>query len=273
MFLNKKSLKKMENKIEKSIELIKKGEKVALSLDPAKGYHVAFSGGKDSQAVLELVKMAGVKYTAIYNVTGIDSPTTIHFMQQYYPEVIFSHPKENFFRLVEKKGLPTIMRRHCCERIKELSDSGCVVLTGVRAEESRKRAKYKQTMIMSRRKENKGVSKTIDEIEKSEHRCIKGKDKILMHPILDWTLEDVLSFIELRGLRLNPSYMEVERVGCMICPFAKAEQMERFEERYPGYKKRLLLALHRYWDKTDTHYDNSPEDYYERWKRKVPIKK
>lgn len=263
-------MEKLDEKIAEAIRLIKDGEKLAIALDPINGYHVAFSGGKDSQVVYELVKMAGVKHKAIYNVTGIDSPATIRFMRQYYPEVYFSHPKENFFRLVEKKGLPTIMRRHCCERIKEGSDSNCVVLTGVRAEESRKRGKYANVMIMSRRKENKGKQKTLEQIIQNEHRCIKGKDKILMHPILSWTLEDVFDFIYQRGLTLNPCYLEVERVGCMICPFASARQMEMFEEKYPSYRRRVLLALERYWAKSELHCDESPEAYYERWKKKIP---
>lgn len=266
-------MKKLSNKIKESIELIRKAEKLALSLDAESGFHVAFSGGKDSQAVLQLVKMAGVKYKAIYNVTGIDSPTTIHFMREYYPEVVFSHPKENFFRLVEKKGLPTIMRRHCCERIKELSDSQCVVLTGVRAEESRKRGTYEEIMLMSRRKENQGKRVSVDEIIQNEHRCIKGRDKVLVHPILSWTKRDVLQFIEECGLRLNPSYDEVERVGCMICPFASPRQMEMFERKYPLYKKRVLLALKRYWDRTEEHYDETYIEYYERWKNKRSIRK
>ena len=43
-------------KIKQSIELIKKTEKLALKYQDF-GFHVAFSGGKDSQVIYELCKM------------------------------------------------------------------------------------------------------------------------------------------------------------------------------------------------------------------------
>ena len=38
---------------------------------------VSYSGGKDSDVVLELAKMAGIQYRAIYKNTTIDPPGTI----------------------------------------------------------------------------------------------------------------------------------------------------------------------------------------------------
>lgn len=38
---------------------------------------VSYSGGKDSDVILELAKMSGVKYRAIYKNTTIDPPGTI----------------------------------------------------------------------------------------------------------------------------------------------------------------------------------------------------
>ena len=47
----------LQSKIDKAIEFIKHGEKLALSMN-ADGYFVAFSGGKDSQVLLWLVKQS-----------------------------------------------------------------------------------------------------------------------------------------------------------------------------------------------------------------------
>ena len=42
--------------------------------EPKEGYYVAFSGGKDSVVLLDIVKRSGVKFDAHYNITGIDPP-------------------------------------------------------------------------------------------------------------------------------------------------------------------------------------------------------
>ena len=40
--------------------------------EPPEGYYVAFSGGKDSCVILDLVKRAGVKFSAHLNITTVD---------------------------------------------------------------------------------------------------------------------------------------------------------------------------------------------------------
>ena len=59
------------DKIQHSIELIRKAEKLALSYNDF-GFHLAFSGGKDSQVIYELAKMAGVKFKAYFYKTSVD---------------------------------------------------------------------------------------------------------------------------------------------------------------------------------------------------------
>lgn len=264
----------LKMKVEASIELLKRGERLALALDAEHGYYLAFSGGKDSQCLLELAKMAGVKFTPIYAVTGIDSPVNVKFIEKHYPQVKFVYPKENYFRLIEKKGLPLIRTRFCCERLKERLMSGTVLLDGVRWAESRKRAEYKSVAVRSRRKENieRGRYRDLAELESNEHRCIKGKDRIDMHPILPWSTDDVWEFIHERGLPINPCYSSVSRVGCMYCPFASKEQIELFEREYPLYRKRLILSLQRFLAKHPIEGILSAEDYLEFWKSKKTLK-
>ena len=48
---------RLEAKIEKALKDIKKMEKASLIMNE-KGFHVAFSGGKDSLVLLELFRMA-----------------------------------------------------------------------------------------------------------------------------------------------------------------------------------------------------------------------
>lgn len=60
-----------EKKVERAIRLLK-------SIPTDEGpIEVSYSGGKDSDVILELAKMAGIPYRAIYKNTTIDPPGTI----------------------------------------------------------------------------------------------------------------------------------------------------------------------------------------------------
>lgn len=263
----------LEKKIAESLDLLSKAEETALRMNPEEGFFLGFSGGKDSQAVYHLCKLAGVAFQAYYSVTGIDTPETIRFIRENYPDVKFIHHKKNFFQLVEEKGLPTITRRYCCERLKEHFGAGQCVLTGVRAEESKKRSSYAAIEIFSRRKEHQGQSRKRDEtwLAQEEHQCIKGQDKIMVRPILNWKTEDVFQFLIFVGAKVNPTYAKHKRVGCMFCPFAPKYENEYFEKVYPGYRRRLLLAIER-WGKKNGYYGlSSAEEVLQWWKTKQSI--
>lgn len=257
----------LDYKIEESIALIRHAEKLALSLQPNYGFWVAFSGGKDSQVLLKLVQLAGVKYQAIYNVTTNDPPENIYFIRENYKEVIFNHPSRNFYKLIEKKGLPTIFHRFCCRYLKESSGAGFLVLTGVRREESSKRAKYEELAIISRRKEHSDKSKvvTIDSLLESNHSCIKGKDKVTLRPILGWSSSDVWNFIKLFHLPINPCYSQFGRVGCMFCPFSSVSQIKYYESKYPKFKELIIKSMSKYVASHDSSRLASADEYYEWW--------
>lgn len=265
----------IKEKIVEAISFLQRGEKLALSMNPEYGYYVAFSGGKDSQVLLALVKLSGVKYRAIYTVTGNDSPENVYFIRKNYPDVYFSHPKKKFLKLVSEHGLPTMMRRFCCERLKEHTGVGCVVLTGVRAQESAKRAAYSQVMIHSRRKEHQGRprERSVEEIERNQHQCIKGQDRLLMHPILYWTLDDIKTFFEMYNLPRNPCYQHTTRVGCMFCPFSSKKELEYYEKTYPLFLKALKIQNKIYFDKCASPLLGSADEFYEFWKSKKTVKK
>lgn len=264
----------LNNRIEYSISLIRRAERLALALNPTEGFFVGFSGGKDSQVLLQLVKMAGVRHRAYYSVTTNDPPENVYFIRQFYSDVEFLHPRENFFKLVRKKGLPMMRRRYCCEVLKEGAGAGYVVLTGVRAEESKKRSGYNEVQVYSRRKEHKENSRTrtVEEIEENEHRCIKGKDKLMIFPLLKWTESDVWRFLREQNLPINPCYNQTGRVGCMFCPFSSREQLEYYEAKYPKFKARLLESLGIFLEERGGSCLGNVEEYYEWWKSKESLK-
>lgn len=262
----------LQDKIDHSIALIKKTEKLALAMSD-EGFHVGFSGGKDSQVLLELVKMAGVRYKAVYNVTTNDPVENVRFIKEKYPDVIFDRPKESFFQLVAKKGLPTQLMRFCCAILKEKAGIGKVVLTGVRAEESAKRAQYDEIKKWGR---DRGETIDLDKMEQAHFQCVGGKDKFMVYPILRWTEQDVWRFLRERELPINPCYASQRRVGCVFCPFAPKKQIMRHIKEKPKQYQALLHNLQKFIDQTHekgliSHFDTA-EEYFQWWVEKESIK-
>ena len=110
----------MITKIERSILLIRKAESLALHMQPERGFWLAFSGGKDSQCIYHLAKMAGVKFEAHYSLTTLDHPELVRFIRNQYPDAIWDRPKLPFVALCQRKRLlPTRRMRFCCSEMKE----------------------------------------------------------------------------------------------------------------------------------------------------------
>ena len=70
----------LQRKMDYSIDLLRKAEKMALEYDNINGFYLAFSGGKDSQVIYHLAKEAGVKFKAHMNLTSVDPPEVIRFV-------------------------------------------------------------------------------------------------------------------------------------------------------------------------------------------------
>lgn len=255
--------------VKQSIDLMQSAENLALQFSD-EGFFVGFSGGKDSQVLLDLVKRADVKYKAYYSVTTLDPPENVKFIEKYYPDVHFLYPTKNFFKLVEEKGLPTRLRRYCCVYLKEGHGINRVVLTGVRAEESVKRSQYNEVSIISNRNEHKERKvKTIKEIEQAKHKCIKGKDKIMLYPILRWTEADIYNYLDLNHITINPLYNYVGRVGCMFCPFSSVKEMRLWELRYASYVDKIKRSCKKYLE--NKKYFENENEMWEWYKSKLSI--
>ena len=135
----------LRKKILYSIDLIRKSEKMALRLDPVGGFYNTLSGGKDSQCLYHLVKLAGVKAKTHMNLTSVDPPEVIRFVKTQYPDVELIKPKMSIYEMAKKKHiLPTRKFRWCCAEFKEMSGAGRVTLIGIRKEESARRAKREE---------------------------------------------------------------------------------------------------------------------------------
>lgn len=259
----------LQNKIEHSIDLLKKAESIARMYDPENGFYLAFSGGKDSQALYHVAKLAGVQFKAHMSLTSVDPPEVIRFVKRNYPDVELIKPKDSIYHIAVKKGiLPSQKIRWCCKEFKENAGAGKVTLIGIRREESVRRSTRNEVEVSSRafsgnleqfeqfrqeRMANKRIKKirvpsvadpgAID--KETIVGCITGKESILVSPIIYWTKEDVWEFLnEVVKVPHCAIYDHGQtRIGCILCPMSNIRQKRKDIENYPHVKRNWIKAI------------------------------
>jgi len=199
--------------------------------EPDAGYYLAFSGGKDSVVLYRLAEMSGVAFDAHYSVTTIDPPELVRFMRKEYPTVHWERPDMPFLRKLETKGFPLRHARWCCEHYKENGGNNRMVLTGIRWAESYNRSTRKM-------------------VEPCVGGGYKGKNKFYIHPIIDWTDEDVWEFIHEEDVPYCSLYDEgAKRLGCLFCPMARPRDRKADALRYPRYTAAFIKAFEHLYQK------------------------
>ena len=217
--------------------------------EPREGYYVAYSGGKDSDVVLDLVRRSDVKYDAHHNLTTADPPEVVRHVKKQ-KDVEIHRPKYTMWQLIRKNGMPPLRaRRYCCRALKECGGSGRVVVTGVRWGESARRSSRK--MVES---------------------CYTDKTKRYLNPIIDWTATDVWQYIRSRGIEYCSLYDEGQsRVGCVLCPMTR--DVERQIARWPQIARAWERAVKATYVEGKTGF-KSAEEYWQWWlDRDAPSKK
>ena len=251
-----------------NIELEKKAIQRLQTFEPrTEPYYLAYSGGKDSDVILTLAKLAGVKYEAVHNLTTVDAPETVyHVRKQADVRIDKARDGEgnhiNMERLIVQKMLPpTRIIRYCCDVLKERGGRGRKVITGVRRAESVQRntngglvkvlgkpktaQKSAEAVGVEYRVSKQGG--LIMDVDNDEARqwledCYRSH-KTMINPIVDWTDYDVWEFLRHYNVEVNPLYeCGFKRIGCIGCPMASKHRWAEFE-RYPKYKERYIRAF------------------------------
>lgn len=233
------------DKVEQSIQRLQ-------TFEPAEGYYLAFSGGKDSCVIKALADMAGVKYDAHYTVTSVDPPELVRFIKRYCPDVSRDIPTDRngnaitMWNLIPRHTMPpTRISRYCCEELKESRGSGRFVITGVRRAESVKRSQ-RGGLEVGNSKSRKAKREKLDPDNPDQemiHNCMQHNARIL-NPIIDWSTDEVWEFIR----EYNVPYCELydegkKRLGCIGCPMGGAKQQREEFERWPTYRRAYLRAF------------------------------
>lgn len=196
--------------------IVKEYEKFKNKLDI---FHVAFSGGKDSAVLLDLVKKALPKgsFVVIFGDTGMEFPDTYETVEitrqqceadgtPFYTARSHFDPHESW----KIFGPPARVLRWCCSvhkstpqtlKMRELVGKDNYTgldFVGVRGAESITRSQY----------EYEGFGK-------------KQKGQYSFNPILEWTSAEIWLYILGNGLHVNRAYKKGNsRAGCLFCPMS-----------------------------------------------------
>lgn len=193
---------------------------------------VLFSGGKDSLCLLAYLKEIsnGTKMdlTALFIDTTVGLPENMKYVKKVcrYLKIPLKivKPKQNYFELVTKWGIPSFKYRWCCRelKIKPVSDylatikEPKVVFDGIRAAESHVRATYLPIWY------HPGF------------KCLS------VSPIFYWSNEKVSAFINKNGIPKNIHHFLGTSTECWCGAYKRKSDFEELYRMNPEMFSKLM---------------------------------
>lgn len=245
-------------KVETAIERLKLAAQMSEQL-----YHkplmVCYSGGKDSDVLVDLAIRAGIPMEIHNAHTTADAPETVYHIRKKFAEwekmgyiCVVEHPKykgkpATIWSLIVDKGMPpTRLCRYCCEILKESSSKGRMIATGVRWAESSARKARGIYETIERDKAKKIILQNDNDEKRELFETCYLKSERVVNPVVDWSDKDIYDYIDTRKIELNPLYKRgYTRVGCIGCPLAAGKKRWAEFRDYPKYRDLYVRAFDR----------------------------
>lgn len=226
---------------------------------------VRYSGGKDSDVILQLAKESGVPFRVTHNLTTADPPDNVYYIRRVFAalreegiDCRINVPRRSLWKIMrETLVIPSRIMRVCCSELKErrMPDAPYIV-TGVRwAESAGRRAKSGIAMVYTAVARERGggceqaaaaagLLTTDDASSRRLFEQCQMRGVRVLNPIIDWSDDDVWSYLHSRGIEGNPLYKEGwTRIGCVGCPLAGRRAREIAFARYPKLYKAWRDAI------------------------------
>jgi 3'-phosphoadenosine 5'-phosphosulfate sulfotransferase (PAPS reductase)/FAD synthetase len=248
----------MADRIEQAMDRLRVASQMSLALYKTP-LVIAYSGGKDSDALLWLAQKAGIPFEARHSLTTADAPETVYHVRDTFrrleehgiPCRVERHIQPDgqpmtMWKLIAKKGVPPMRHmRYCCSALKEADGKDRFVATGVRwAESARRRAQRGVLEVMPSRVGKKLILNNDNAEDRRLFESCQMKGARIVNPLVDWTDDDVLGLCETERIPMNSLYQKgFRRVGCIGCPMAGKHMREREFLRWPTYKRAYLQAF------------------------------
>lgn len=243
------------DKVSVAIERIKEGAMMS-EIYYRKPLLICYSGGKDSDVILEIAKLSGCSFEVQHSLTTADSPETVRYVKEKFKKLeqegikcsinypIYKGKRTSMWELIPMFHMPPLKTaRYCCSILKEGAGKNRVACTGVRWEESAKRRTRGIYESINRNKDKKIVlTNDNDERRNLIESCIRLNSHVV-NPIIDWSNSDVWQFLSDMRVNCNPTYCWSSRVGCIGCPLASTRNRTSNFARYPKYRNLYLLAF------------------------------
>lgn len=220
---------------------------------------ICYSGGKDSDVLLQLAINSGIDFEILHSHTTADAPETVYHIRDTFKRLeeqnnikcnieypTYKGKRVTIWTLIpQKKMPPTRTMRYCCSVLKETGGKNRAISTGVRWSESR--ARNKRGIYEDKNNKTKRIILNNDNDDKRKwiERC-EIKAKTIINPIIDWQEKDVWNYLKDNNTPYNKLYCEgYNRVGCIGCPMAGKKKRYSEFQKYPKFKQAYISTFER----------------------------